>query len=103
MHMALTPAQLDTLQDMARHRGRASRVGDVRTAEWTWNVGGKPRSGTVDRLLRAGYVKAVSSDTLELSDKGWRAIESSSHNEAVHLRSGRHFAPHAAASVSSAS
>jgi hypothetical protein len=103
MHMALTPAQLDTLQDMARHRGRASRVGDVRTAEWTWNVGGKPRSGTVDRLLKAGYIKAVSSDTLELSDKGWRAIESASHNGAVHLNSSRRFAPQLAASIPAAS
>ena len=73
--MTLTPAQLDTLRDMARHRGRASRVGDVRTAEWTWNVGGKPRSGTVDRLLRGGYLTALSSDTLELSDKGWSALD----------------------------
>jgi hypothetical protein len=94
--MPLTPAQLDTLRDMARHKGRATRVGNVRTAEWTWNVGGKPRSGTIDRLLRGGYLRALSCDTLELSDKGWSALNECSAADRNLAKAVPRFAPKAA-------
>ena len=91
--MPLTPAQFDTLRDMARHKGRANRVGNVRTAEWTWNVGGKPRSGTIDRLLRSGYLRALSCDTLELSDKGWSALAECSPADRNFTKAAPRFAP----------
>lgn len=67
--MPLTPAQLKTLRDMLQHGGRAHRVRHKNPAEWTWNVGGKPRSRTIDRLYNVGLLKAVDRDTLELSAK----------------------------------
>ena len=72
--MPLTPAQLKTLRDMLEHGGRAHRIRHKNFSDWTWNIGGKPRSGTVDRLYSAGLLKAVDRDTLELSPKGRSAI-----------------------------
>jgi hypothetical protein len=72
--MPLTPAQLKTLRDLLQHGGRAHRVRHKNPSDWTWNIGGKPRSGTVDRLYSAGLLKAVDRDTLELSPKGKSAI-----------------------------
>jgi hypothetical protein len=72
--MPLTRAQLKTLRDMLQHGGQAHRVRHKSPSDWTWNIGGKPRSGTVDRLYSAGLLKAVDRDTLELSSKGQSAI-----------------------------
>src|SRR4051794_41903103 len=72
--MLLTPAQLQTLRAMLQHGGQAHRGTRKSPAEWTWNVGGTPRSGTVDRLYRAGLLKAVHRDTLEISATARRAL-----------------------------
>lgn len=72
--MTITPAQLDTLKAVAHHRN-AIRVPPKSAAEqWTWQVGGKPRSGTIDRLYMAGFLEAVNRDTLKLSERGRRAL-----------------------------
>jgi len=73
--MLLTPAQLQTLRAMLQHGGQAHRVTRKSPAEWTWNVGGTPRSGTVDRLYRAGLLNAVDRDTLELSATARSVLE----------------------------
>jgi hypothetical protein len=72
--MPLTPAQLKTLRDMLQHGGRAHRVRHKNPRDWTWNIGGKPRSGTVDRLYKAGLLQVLDTDTLELSAKARSAL-----------------------------
>jgi hypothetical protein len=85
--MLLTPAQLRTLRDMLQHGCRAHRVRHKNPCDWTWNIGGKPRSGTVDRLYKAGLLQVLDRDTLELSAKAYSALGVSA--AASHLKSGR--------------
>lgn len=73
--MTVTLAQLAALRDIIRNGGTAVRVQGRVTSEWTWNVGGRARSGPVDRLYRGGYLKSVDSNTLELTKKGQRVVE----------------------------
>jgi hypothetical protein len=85
--MLLTPAQLKTLRDMLLHGGKAHRVTHQNPSSWTWNIGGKPRSGTVDRLYKAGLLQVLDSDTLELSPKACSALGVSA--AASHLKTRR--------------
>ena len=71
----LSDAQLRTLRLVAEH-GKAIRVEPKTKATlWTWQIDGKPMSGTVDRLLHPIKALELSADksTATLSPKG-RAI-----------------------------
>jgi hypothetical protein len=70
----ISPAQLDTLKAVLKHK-RAIRVQrSLVQSNWVWSVGGVPRSGTIDRLLMSGHLEAIDRDTLKVSERGRRAL-----------------------------
>jgi hypothetical protein len=70
---------------MLQHGGRAHRVRHKNPCDWTWNIGGRPRSGTVDRLYKVGLLQVLDRDTLELSAKACRALGVSAETRKQHL------------------
>jgi hypothetical protein len=70
----ISPAQLDTLKAILKHKSAIRVWPTTPQRAWAWHVGGKARSGTVDRLLMAGFLEPIDRDTLTISERGRRAL-----------------------------
>jgi hypothetical protein len=73
----ITPAQLDTLRAVSHHRNAIRVHRSLQSSDWTWQVGGVPRSGTIGRLIDKGLLETTEPDVVVVSEKGRRVLGAS--------------------------